>query len=82
MCKNFDPTVPRQCLEDGAEDVTEKDRVNFCDWFSPSDTAFDAVKKDQADSAQQSLDDLFGSGGVSGASEAGFEPGDAEKLFK
>ena len=82
MCKDFDPTVPRQCREDGAEDVTEKDRVNFCDWFSPSDTAFDAIKKDQADSARQSLDTLFGSGDVSGASESSSEPGDAEKLFK
>ncbi len=41
MCKDFDPSVPRQCREDGAEDVTEKDRVNFCDWFSPSEAAFD-----------------------------------------
>ncbi len=85
MCKDFDPTVPRQCREDGAEDVTEKDRVNFCDWFSPSDFAFDAAGKDQADSARQSLDGLFGSGkGGEGsdASNSSAEPGDAEKLFK
>ena len=82
MCKDFDPSVPRQCREDGAEDVTEKDRVNFCDWFSPSETAFDAIKKDQADSARQSLDTLFGSGDGSAASEANIDPGDAEKLFK
>ena len=82
MCKDFDPTVPRQCREDGAEDVTEKDRVNFCDWFTPSETAFNAVRKDQADLARQSLDGLFGSGDSSGASESVAEPGDAEKLFK
>ena len=82
MCKDFDPSVPRQCREDGAEDVTEKDRVNFCDWFSPSETAFDAVGKDQADSARQSLDTLFSSGDSNNASETSSEPGDAEKLFK
>jgi hypothetical protein len=82
MCNDFDPTVPRQCREDGAEDITEKDRVNFCDWFSPSETAFDAVGKDHADSARQSLDGLFGSGDGSGASEPGSDLGDAEKLFK
>ena len=82
MCKDFDPTVPRQCREDGAEDVTEKDRVNFCDWFSPSETAFDVVKKDQADSAQQSLDTLFGGGDGSGASDTSTDQSDADKLFK
>ncbi len=83
MCKDFDPSVPRQCREDGAEDVTEKDRVNFCDWFSPSESAFDAVKKDQADSAEQSLDALFGSGDDrSNAPEIGDAASAADKLFK
>ncbi|MCH7898922.1 MAG: hypothetical protein IIC62_06220 [Proteobacteria bacterium] len=85
MCKNFDPTVPRQCLEDGAEDVTEKDRVNFCDWFSPDASAFDAVRKSQADSARQSLDALFdsGKGGEgSAASDTSSDSDDAEKLFQ
>ena len=59
MCSNFDPSVPRQCREDGAEDEKEKERVNFCDWFLPSEQAFDADKKTQADSAKQALDDLF-----------------------
>ena len=85
MCKNFDPSVPRQCREDGAEDVTEKERVNFCDWFSPSDAAFDPIKKDQADAAKASLDVLFGGGkdeSNSDAAEAGSGSSDADKLFK
>ena len=79
MCKYFDPAVPRQCLEDGAEDVTEKDRVNFCDWFSPSDSAFDAGRKSEADASQQSLDALFGDGEES---DAGNAANDADDLFK
>lgn len=59
MCRNFDATVPRQCVEDGAEDVTEKDRLNFCDWFTPSDAAFDARRKNEEDQAKAALDALF-----------------------
>lgn len=60
MCRFFDATVTRQCREDGAEDVTEKERPNFCDWFKPSDSAFDPGRKSQADAAREALDDLFG----------------------
>ena len=60
MCISFDPNVPRQCREDGAEDVTDKDRPNFCDWFKPSGSAFDAGKKSEADAAKAALDALFG----------------------
>lgn len=60
MCVNFDPNVTRQCREDGAEDVTEKERVNFCDWYEPSETAFDPARKSQADEARSALDALFG----------------------
>jgi hypothetical protein len=51
--------VPRQCREDGADDVTDKDRLNFCDWFKPSDSAFDADRKGEEDQARTALDALF-----------------------
>jgi hypothetical protein len=60
MCVFFDRHVPRQCREDGAEDVTEKERPNFCDWFKPSDKAFDPSRKDEAQAAEQALAALFG----------------------
>lgn len=60
MCLHFDRAVPRQCREDGAEDVTEKERVNFCDWFKPSDSAFDPDRKSEADAAKDALAALFG----------------------
>ncbi|MGI9248901.1 MAG: hypothetical protein ACR2QI_07775 [Woeseiaceae bacterium] len=62
MCVYFDAAVPRQCREDGAEDVTEKERVNFCDWFKPSDTAFDPNRKSEADAAKDALAALFEDG--------------------
>ena len=59
MCVHYDKSVPRQCREDGAEDVKEKDRLNFCDWYKPSEKAFDAGRKAEEDAARSALDALF-----------------------
>ena len=59
MCQYFDAGVTRQCREDGAEDVTEKERPNFCDWFVPSENAFDPNRKADAAAAKSALDALF-----------------------
>lgn len=60
MCVHYDTRVPRQCSEDGAEDVKEKDRLNFCDWFVASETAFDEKRKSEEDEARVALESLFG----------------------
>ena len=60
MCRHYDAAATRQCREDGAEDVKEKERPNFCDWFVPSETAFDPDRKASADAATAALDALFG----------------------
>ena len=60
MCVHFDKSVPRQCREDGAEDVTDKLRPNFCDWFKPSDKAFDPAGNAEAEAAKDALAALFG----------------------
>ena len=59
MCVFFDAAMPRQCREDGAEEVNEKDRLNFCDWFKPSEAAFNPDRKREEDQAHAELDDLF-----------------------
>ncbi len=64
MCRQFDPAVPRQCREDDADDVTDKDKLNFCDYFEPSEQAFDPARKAEADAARAALDGLFGDGEV------------------
>lgn len=79
MCRHYDPAVPRQCREDDAEDVTEKDRLNFCDYFVPHELAFDPRLKSQADAAEQALGALFDEGDVP---EQPRELTDADKLFK
>ena len=60
MCVHFDETAPGKCREDDAEDVTEKERPNFCEWFKPSESAFDPERKSQADAAEDALAALFG----------------------
>ena len=80
MCRHFDVAVPTQCREDGAEEVTYKDRQNFCDWFIPSEDAFDPAGKAAADKARESLDVLFGDA-EAGSDSADATLSDAEKLF-
>ena len=60
MCRHFDANVTRQCREDGAEDVKEKERPNFCDWFVPDENAFNPDRKADEDAAKAALDALFG----------------------
>lgn len=59
MCVHYDARVPRQCREDGAEEVRDKERLNFCDWFIPSEAAFDPRRKDEEDAAVAAANDLF-----------------------
>jgi len=63
MCLHFDPRVARQCREDGADDVSDKERPGFCDWFKPSEDAFNPDRKSEADAAKSALDALFGGSG-------------------
>lgn len=62
LCRFYDRSVPRQCLEDGAEEVREKEKVNFCDWFKPAAGAFDADLKSAEERAKSELASLFGDG--------------------
>lgn len=59
MCVHFDPSAPSQCREDDAEDVTEKELANFCEWYTPSETAFNPQGKSEADRALEALEALF-----------------------
>ena len=83
MCVFFDPTVPKQCREDDAEEVKlqDKERANFCEWFKPSDRAFDGSFGVGEAQAKRELATLFGDG-ETGESLADDADSDAEKLFK
>ena len=76
MCRHFDPAAVNQCREDDAEE-----RVNFCEWFVPSETAFDPAGKAEADRAKESLDALFGDADAPTESPDSVLS-EAEKLFR
>jgi hypothetical protein len=60
MCRFFDPAAPNQCREDDAEEVTEKERMNYCEWFKPRGDAFDPVRAGKEAKANSQLIALFG----------------------
>ena len=81
MCSFYDAGVPKKCSEDDAEEVTEKERLNFCDFFTPGDNVFDGKAASKEAAARTSLASLFGNGDES-AAEPSAENQAAEDLFK
>ncbi len=58
MCMYFDTAAPQQCREPVADNVSDKQRANFCGYFQINPQAY-AGPSDQAADSQQ-LDALFG----------------------
>lgn len=56
-CRFYDPAVYNECREPQAERVLEKERSNFCDWFSPGEGA--AAVRDKTLDARKKLEELF-----------------------
>jgi hypothetical protein len=50
MCRHFAPGKAKQCMEPMAEEVKDKTRANFCDWFQagPNKSAGPAVSSDRS----------------------------------
>ena len=80
MCIYFDRDAVKQCLEDDAEEVIEKEKLNFCEWYKPSSGAFDPARKSREDSAKGQLESLFGEGDSSTSDDNPMSA--AEDLFK
>jgi hypothetical protein len=59
MCVNFDTNAVAQCREDDAEEVFNKERANFCDWYEPSSSAFNSSAKNADETARSAADALF-----------------------
>ncbi len=60
MCEYFDPVVPKQCTEDDAEEVFEKQRANFCEWYKPGIAVVNPKEAAAETRAHSELADLFG----------------------
>ena len=84
MCLYFDTTAPQQCREPVADNVTDKQRANFCGYFQVNLQAYAGPSDQAADS--QKLDALFGGETSGEASEASTSEDESHKqldqLFK
>jgi hypothetical protein len=81
MCEFFDPDVPKQCTEDDAEEVHEKERLNFCEWFKPGAGVFDPARAAEETRAHSELASLFGDEEAAKPDDDSLSQ-DAEDLFK
>lgn len=60
LCEYFDPRLGKQCREPIAEEVQNKDRANFCGYFSAKANAFHPADHHAQHAARAQLDTLFG----------------------
>ena len=84
LCEWYSLTVAKQCREPIAEEVKDKERANFCDYFKPRPGAYSKADVSASNQARAGLDALFGS-----AKDAAPEPtaadrakAELDKLFK
>ena len=62
MCEWYSTAVAKHCRETIAEEVKDKERANFCDYFKPRPDAYSATPLDAAAKAKAELDSLFSGG--------------------
>jgi hypothetical protein len=60
MCVEYDERVAKHCREPTAEEVSDKQHANFCDFFRPRPGAYVAPDTAAVDKARAELDRLFG----------------------
>jgi hypothetical protein len=89
MCAFYDPAVSRSCREPIADEVGDKQRANFCGYFTARPGAHQPSDVAAADEARAKLSELFGDAGdgdakadrAEGKSEADAARQDLERLF-
>ena len=80
MCVYFDTAAPQQCREPVAENVSDKQRANFCGYFQINPQAYAGPSDQAADSRK--LDALFGDGASEEASEASTSEDESHKQLE
>jgi hypothetical protein len=60
MCADYDVRVAKHCREPTAEEVSDKERANFCGYFQPRAGAYTPKDMSAADRAKAELERLFG----------------------
>lgn len=60
LCEWYSISVAKHCREPIAEEVRDKERANFCDYFKPKQDVYSDAGRVAADKARSELDALFG----------------------
>lgn len=60
LCEFYDVGKAKHCREPIAEEVRDKQRANFCDYFRPKEGAYSNQEQAAADQAKAALEALFG----------------------
>jgi len=60
LCRHYNPRLSGHCSHDHAEPPRDRERANFCQFFTPCPGAYHPPDMDAAASARAGLGDLFG----------------------
>ncbi len=60
MCEFYDTSKAKHCRETIADEVKDKERANFCDYFRPTTNAYQPGSVSAAERARLELEALFG----------------------
>lgn len=81
LCEWYSTAVAKHCREPIAEEVKDKERANFCDYFKPRPDAYSTAGVDEATKAKSQLDALFGGGAASEPTAADKARAELDALF-
>ncbi len=59
MCVEYDTSYAKHCKEPIAEEVRDKTRANFCDFFKPKANAYVPKNVEEVAKSRAALADLF-----------------------
>ena len=60
LCTSYQLGISKCCDEERAEDVSDKESANFCDYFVPNPKAYKPAKQSNKTQAEAELANLFG----------------------
>lgn len=58
-CEFYDPSAYNECRESQADRVLEKEKSNFCDYFTLSSVARQSGGMSEAEKSKKNLEELF-----------------------
>jgi len=70
LCRSYDLNAIDQCTEEDAEEVQDKERANFCDYYKPWPGAYRVQDSSKTEAVKSELNALFGESSEDAADES------------